>query len=67
MILPNGNYLTDLAGEVIRTNYLGPFPIRYLIRLITLPYLLFLYISSNFFKIDTPESCTGYYVLLRKQ
>ena len=65
-IVPNGNYLTDLAGEVIRTNYFGPFPLRQIVRLITFPYLVFLYIFSKFFKIYTPESCTGYYVLLKK-
>ena len=65
-IVPNGNYLSDLAFEVIRTTYFGPLIFRYLTRLVSLPYLLLIYIFNKYMKIITPESCTGYYVVLKK-
>ena len=65
-IKPNGNYIKDLANEVIRTTYFGNSFLRIIFRLIALPYLVILYLSDNFFNIKTPESCTGYFVILRK-
>lgn len=66
-IIPNGNYIEDLASEIIRTNYFGPFFLRIIIRLLTFPYLLILFIFNKYMKIKTPESCTGYFVLLKKK
>jgi len=66
-IIPNGNYITDLASEVIRTTYFGPLFYKVITRLITLPYLLILYFFDKFLKVKTPEACTGYFVLLKKK
>ena len=66
-IIPNGNYIEDLATEIIRTNYFGPFLLRIIIRLLTFPYLLVLFIINKYMIIKTPESCTGYFVLLKKK
>ena len=65
-IIPIGNYIKDLASEIIRTTYFGPFFLKYFIRLITLPYLLVLYFCDKYLKLKTPESPSGYYILLKK-
>ncbi len=66
-IVPSGNYIKDLASEIIRTTYFGPFLLRYFIRLITLPYLLILYFIDKYLKVKTPESPTGYFILLKNK
>ena len=65
-ITPNGNYIKDLAKEVIRTTYFGNAFFRILTRLVSLPYLIILFVFDKFINIKTPESCTGYFVIFRK-
>ena len=65
-IMPNGNYIKNLAKEVIRTTYFGNSFLRIISRLVVLPYLLILFAFDNFINIKTPESCTGYFVIFRK-
>ena len=65
-IKPNGNYIKDLAKEVIRTTYFGNIFMKIISRLVVFPYLIILFLFDKYLNINPPESCTGYFVIFRK-
>ena len=66
VMIPNGNYITDIAQEVFRTTSLGGAFQRIIAKILATPYLAYLYVIDNLFKTRTPESCWGYHVVLTK-
>jgi ubiquinone/menaquinone biosynthesis C-methylase UbiE len=66
MMILNGNYIADIAREVLRTKSLGVAFQRVIPKTLATPYLAYLYVIDNLFKTRTPESCWGYHVVLTK-
>lgn len=65
-MIPNGDYVTDIAQEVFRTTALGGLFQRLISKILATPYLAYLYVVDNLLKTRTPESCWGYHVVLTK-